>query len=450
MKNLWKSILSLKRQTKQEIFLCLVVLVYLFLFINYVNKPDIFNDEGAYYFISRLDITELIGFDVHPPFYPLLIKMFPNNIIMLRWFSSLFGLLSLLLIFKLANLIYDNDDIATISTIILLLNPFFIKFSLSAMPYSLAFALSLLSTYYFYKSIIKQEENRLIHYFIVSLLGLMTHDFIIFLLIAHFIFIVIEIFYTKNKCVDNYVYDNLKNILLIYVAFLFIFLINSIKFFTKPELNFREWSWRIPFGTLVYINSGSIILSIVFMILIFSFFLIKEKKEKDLFSLTMFTFPMLFALIMSMFFNIWHDRYFLFFVPYVIFFLVYISMNIGVPKSMKWIIITIFFIFLYLNFDVYMRDFTQDPLRESLQQIGCNTLFIHTSSFSFLPYEMMGCHNNLLINNVSMYHTPISQTDKLINNLVGFNDYLLVSSNSTKPVGNVVYNNMGLLIQYIK
>jgi len=452
----------MKRETYQQLQLSFIVIIYMFCFFTLVNKADIFNDESAYYFISRLPLINMISFDVHPPLYPIILSIFPNNIILLRWVSCCFGLVSLITLYYLCNLLYNNDELSSLAVCFFLLHPFFIKSSLMATPYALALMLSLLSTYFYIKVFFKKRRDNMLQYFVFSLLMLMSHDFTVFLLLTHMILLLLYYLF-RNKSFGKpiikldfyYLLKILKMALLVFASLLIIFVINAIKVLMKPELNFREWSWSLPFGTLLYFNGGSAILTIIFIILLMGLF---YYKEIELISLGLWLIPVILALLTNIFINLWHDRYFLFFVPYIMVFLAYSVMIftnreyslLKKPQIQRFAVIIILILILSMGFFQNISLVKDSPLRDSLKELGCsNKLFIHTSSFSFLPYEMMGCHNNLLIDNVTYYNTPITLKNQLIKDIQGLSDYYLVSQNTSLIVGDVVFDNKGLLIQYI-
>jgi hypothetical protein len=129
--------------------------------------------------------------------------------------------------------------------------------------------------------------------------------------------------------------------------------------------------------------------------------------------------------------------------------LAYLIASIDIHYIEKTLIILIFTIMMISSFQDYMPKDT--PLLNSFKEIDCYDTYIHYSSFSFLPFEFVGCGNNFLINNESYYNTPITQKNRLINSINEIQKpYSIVTEyNNNKIIGEIVFNQSNLLIQRI-
>jgi uncharacterized membrane protein len=126
--------------------------------------------------------------DVHPPLYYFAIhywmEFFGDTEFSTRLLSALFGVLSILAIYKLASLLYDQAT-GLVAAILLALSRFHIEFSQEARMYMLLSLLSLLSMYFLTKLFAGRKSRlALAGYIATSALLLYTHVYSIFIIAA--------------------------------------------------------------------------------------------------------------------------------------------------------------------------------------------------------------------------------------------------------------------------
>jgi mannosyltransferase len=126
--------------------------------------------------------------DVHPPLYYFVMhywmQLFGDTEFSTRLLSALFGVLTILAIYKLASLLYDRTT-GLMAALLLALSRFHIEFSQEARMYMLLCLLCLLSMYFFIK-LVAGRKSRLAFagYIASSTLLMYTHVYSIFIIAA--------------------------------------------------------------------------------------------------------------------------------------------------------------------------------------------------------------------------------------------------------------------------
>jgi len=146
---------------------------------------SLWNDEVAS--IKRSEeysITELsqMFFRRLPPLYNIVLRLFlylGNNEFVVRLPSVIFGLLSIVLIYKLGTLFFGRRE-GLISAFLLSISTMHIRYSQEARMYSLAMFLALLSFYFFYKALKEGDIKLWIGFTVSTLLGIFTHYYLLF------------------------------------------------------------------------------------------------------------------------------------------------------------------------------------------------------------------------------------------------------------------------------
>jgi uncharacterized membrane protein len=114
--------------------------------------------------------------------------------IMVRSLSATFSLMSLLVIYKIAEHLFEKK-IATLSTFLMSINMYFIFYASQARSYSLALFLICLSMYLYLKNL-KVKKMRLA-YVVVSGLAVWAHYYTVFVLFVQFVFSILQGKYRK-------------------------------------------------------------------------------------------------------------------------------------------------------------------------------------------------------------------------------------------------------------
>jgi len=235
----------MERKKKILIFLLIILLLGLFLRVYRINSSSLWYDEVVYMKVSKNFFNYLpyyifykdgyykdllsplynqytynnlgIGAPLYHPIENTWIKILGDSEIALRSLSVLFAILSILVIFKLARYLF-NDKIGLLSAFLFAINPYNIFFSQDATYYTLVVLLSLLSVFFFFKSLKENKKKHWIFYAIFSSLGIYTHYFPIFLIFFQWIFFILLI--KKHKhLIKNFILSQIL-IFILYLPFL--------------------------------------------------------------------------------------------------------------------------------------------------------------------------------------------------------------------------------------
>jgi mannosyltransferase len=214
---------------------------------------------------SLSSIVEETSKDVHPPLYYFAIHywmdLFGDTEFSTRLLSALFGVLSILAIYKLASLLYDRPT-GLVAATLLALSRFHIEFAQEARMYTLLSLLSLLSMYFLTKLFAGRKSRlALAGYIASSVLLLYTHVYSIFILAAQNLYWLSLIFISRETFKRVW-----KRWLLAQVALLLLFLpwlTVLLQQVSRVQKGF--WIPRLPpralFDTLVtYAGSGALAL----------------------------------------------------------------------------------------------------------------------------------------------------------------------------------------------
>lgn len=163
------------------------------------------------YFILRLyrlgyhdlwyDEIYTVGYAQYPwgnwnaPLYWILlycwIKLFPLSEFSLRLPSLIFNFFSIILVFLLGKELF-NKKVGIIASIFIGLSPFHLWYAQEARDYSLVLFLGLLSSLLFYQALKKDKDSLWMYFVLVSLAGLYTNYFYLFLFLAQCLYFVFQ------------------------------------------------------------------------------------------------------------------------------------------------------------------------------------------------------------------------------------------------------------------
>lgn len=171
---------------KTKIFYILFISLILSLLSSY--HKDFWFDEAFSWIVAKTPINNLLmatAADNNPPLYYLFLHFWlklNQSAFFLRLPSLIFGLLTLLLIYKIANWMF-NQKTAFISTLLLSLSPLHYYYSAEARMYSMWSTICLTIFYLYLKILKKPKKSDYIFLAFCSLLASYTHYFTIFFLI---------------------------------------------------------------------------------------------------------------------------------------------------------------------------------------------------------------------------------------------------------------------------
>ena len=180
---------------KETWVLFIVLLVGLFLRLYQLGSESLWLDEAGSIRLASMSIPQIVGkcasTDFHPPFYYFILHYWAvfwgNSEISIRLLSSIFGLLSIAMIYLTGKLLFDRWT-GLIAALFLALSQFHIYFSQEARMYTLITFLSLCSMVYFLLLLRAPKFGRIAGYTISNILLLYTHYFGFLIIAAQNIF----------------------------------------------------------------------------------------------------------------------------------------------------------------------------------------------------------------------------------------------------------------------
>jgi len=306
------------------LFLILIILVGAVLRIYGLSFESLWQDELHTALTVNSSLKESFDIDLHPPLYYILIyswsKNFGNTDISLRFFSAIFGIISIFLIFLVSRLLFDYR-IGLLSSFILAISEFHVYYSQEAKMYSLLTFFVILSIYFFIKLLQKDKLRYVIGYIISTIFCIYTHLYGIFILLVGNVYFLSFIKKRSTKVkVKRWIYIQLF-LFIPWVFFStqkitnFIF-INFNRHLPKPDL------YLILNTFNNYTVSGSVFFVTLFLLGIGSLIKNEENNKKNIgFVLLWLSLPILVSYIFSFlhFSILYSPRYVIFCsIPYYI------------------------------------------------------------------------------------------------------------------------------------
>ena len=114
-----------------------------------------------------------------------------KNEFVVRLPSVLFGIFSIVLIYKLGRVIFNSKKIGLISAFLLTISPLHLEYSREARYYSFVVFFSSLSLLFFYKIILERRKIWIVLFALVALLNLITHPITLLFLVIEVMFLVV-------------------------------------------------------------------------------------------------------------------------------------------------------------------------------------------------------------------------------------------------------------------
>src|SRR3989338_10272452 len=307
---------SEKTHLKGKLFLILII--SLFLRVYYLGNTQIWFDEGQSIWISSLNniseiFKELVISGQQPLHYMLLhlwINFFGKSEFSARSLSVIFGVLTILMSYKISKLMFDRST-GTLCAFLIGFSTFHIYYSQEARPYILTLFLSLLSIYFFIRLLENQNIKILAGFIISNTLLIYNHYSGISIILIQNIYVLTQYFFNKNLKL------NIKTWIISQGIILTLFLPWAVVIMTYyKEKSASLFFWVPPISIDTVIRSftefsGSESLLLIFVIL---FFLNKKtlslkKNIYYLLFLWLLTPFIILLAISKIFFPIYHERY---------------------------------------------------------------------------------------------------------------------------------------------
>jgi len=347
---------SFLEKKKYELILIPLFLIALLLRIYNLGSHNLWFDEYATFCLqSKFNLFELLRLAQYllgGSLYYILLKpwviFFGKTEFALRSLSVLFGVLSILLIYKLGKLCFDKK-VGLISAFLLTISPLHIWYAQEARPFAMSTFLSMLTVYFFISAIKNNKLTLWISFIVSSILAVYTNYFCFYIPI-----ISAGRFFTKK-------YRELKHgllsfcIMIVIVLPLLPILMRQINFtkesfwITKPNLN----SIVITFENFnLGYNATAWAYFLVFIFFSFLFILgIRywcSTKRIELLSLMLFLFvPIIFTYLISQEIPVYIDRHLMPFSPFY-----YIIIASGISEAKIYFAKLLIFISILLTFSL--------------------------------------------------------------------------------------------------
>ena len=269
---------------KELTVLFFIILVASFLRIYDLGTESIWLDEAHSYLVSGLPLKSIIPTTVvtdQSPLYFIILhywtRIFGSTEAALRSMSAVFGILSVLVIYKVGCALYGKR-IGLTSSLLSAISLFHIHYSQEARPYSLLLFFSLLSFLFFIRILYGEPKpsRQYFYYLISNIFICCTHVFGVLIVISQMCFLLL--FWKKYKQL------RMKLLLLHMTTFLSFFPMMLIKRSVVTTMVYEGFWIREPtLGTLyqtIYMFCGDhLLLVIVFFLLSFTApFLINRMK----------------------------------------------------------------------------------------------------------------------------------------------------------------------------
>lgn len=333
-----------------------------------INKFSFWYDEVISIFISKKIFKFLFMyplFEATPPFFFILLKIWlcfgQEGEFILRLLPLIFGVLSILGIYKIGKLLF-NRKIGLISAFMISISPFHVYYSQELRAYSLITFLSMASMFFLIKALKENRPNLWKAYIVFTALCLYSHSYVVFLIIAQNIYFFIF-------CKSNYKHI-LKKWLIIQLAILFLYIPWLIISLIQLKYITTSWhySWMVKANPRDFLNTFLIFsagyapvpLGLCSFLMIGFLFIsglrfCKQKKEQIyLLSIWLFA-PVLIAVIISnLFFPMFLHRALIYASPSL-----YILSSLGVSGFKKRNLAVILVIFISLS-ALALRDYYKD------------------------------------------------------------------------------------------
>ena len=238
---------------QDKVILSVILLLGLFLRIYDLGQESIWYDEGATIFAAKLSWHQFLEWqlgDTMPPLHYILlhgwIQLFGDSEFATRFLSVIFGMVAIIMIYKVGSLIYGKNA-GILSALLLALSVFHIQYSQEVRSYALITPLTLLSMYFFIRLLKEKSLVVSIGYVLSSILLVYTHHFASFVIVAQNIYFTTLLFLPGDGNETN-----LKRWIFLQVLLIFLSL-PLIPILLRQPSSLETINWWIPVPTWVSI-----------------------------------------------------------------------------------------------------------------------------------------------------------------------------------------------------
>jgi len=190
---------------KYVLIIFAILLLGLALRVNDLAEESLWLDEGHSIRVAQLNPPDIITYwasDVHPPLHFVTlhywIKLFGDSEFSTRFLSVIFGLLGLLMFYKVGTIIFDKET-GIFTAFLAAISVFYIAVSQEASLYSLAIFLALLSVYFFIELFENKKLSSSVAYVIATTLLIHTFYSGLFIVLVQNVFILTLMLFPKKR-----------------------------------------------------------------------------------------------------------------------------------------------------------------------------------------------------------------------------------------------------------
>jgi len=340
---------------KAILILSFFVIIVVSFEASILTKIALWHDEAFSALLSVSSFKEMIyrtGLDVHPPFYYILLKIwvmiFSNSLFSLRFFSLFWGVLAVFIFYFFVKEFLKDNAFALVSSILLLINSFFIQFVMEARMFTLGIFLVILSSFFLLKGLFTKKRRWWFFYALTITAGIYTHYYIVFSIIAQAVFLIFYIFkeswFSLKKWLENknfrYGFFSYFLAILLFLPWLKTFLYQNSQVqesYWIPPMNI----WSIPATFLKLTTGGGIdaprfwylMVSLIILIAFAFVYALKNIKQSTKWLVFLLVaVPFLGAGLFSLKRSVYLDRYFIFTLP---FYLLLVMQALWIIKNKK-------------------------------------------------------------------------------------------------------------------
>lgn len=292
-----------------------------------------------------------ISLDVHPPLYYIILRLWSylagQSLFGLRLLSIVLGVLTIWAGYLLALAAFKNKKIASLTAVLLAINPFQVQYALEMRMYTLGMLVILLSSFCLVRAL--EAESRRgklrfwIGFIIVSTAALYTHYYLLFSVAAQALYIFLYFLKTQRfKILLEGILAYLT-IFSLYLAWIPVFLLHlkgvQSGYWIPPM---DRWSvphtlWKIVFGDFGASHLTLVITAAAVFLLVIYFLKKNQNFHKWLVILNILV-PLLGAILLSWKTSLYLDRYFVFVSLY--FSILIAVVFLALPRFfLRWILI---------------------------------------------------------------------------------------------------------------
>ena len=128
---------------------------------------------------------------------------FGNSEIIIRSSSVIFGILSIILMYKMGRLLFDRAREGLVGAFLLAISAMHIEHSQEARYYSLTTFLSLLSFYLLFKAVKEKKKKLWIGYILSTILAVLSHYYMIFIPLIQILFLIVMAIKNRNQLLSK-------------------------------------------------------------------------------------------------------------------------------------------------------------------------------------------------------------------------------------------------------